>query len=137
MSPFSVYLSELRNRFGLRQTKLAEMLGYEQSYISGLELGTKSPTNEEFLTRLIRAFKMTAQEQDELAKVVKQSQQRFVLPREVHPDAFRLCSELWDKIDRIPLPQLQAIRALLSLDVPMIDLQLPEKVGSKETEAQM
>ncbi len=137
MSPFSVYLSQLRNRFGLRQTKLAEMLGYEQSYISGLELGTKNPSNQEFLTRLIRAFKMTAQEQEELAKVVKQSQQRFVLPREAHPDAFRLCSELWDKIDRIPLPQLQAIRVLLSLDVPMIDLQLPEKVVSRETEAQM
>ena len=137
MSPFSVYLSELRNRFGLRQTKLAEMLGYEQSYISGLELGTKNPSNQEFLSRLIRAFKMTAQEQEELAKVVKQSQQRFVLPREAHPEAFRLCSELWDKIDRIPLPQLQVIRALLSLDVHMIDLQLPEKVGAKEREVQM
>lgn len=137
MSPFSVYLSELRNRFGLRQTKLAEMLGYEQSYISGLELGTKSPSNQEFLARLTRAFKLTDQEQAELARVVKQSQQRFVLPRDVPPEAFRLCSELWDKIDRLPLAQLQAMRALLSLDVPMIDLQLPEKVGAKETEVHM
>lgn len=137
MSPFSVYLSELRNRFGLRQTKLAEMLGYEQSYISGLELGTKNPSNPEFLARLSRAFNLTDQDQEELAKVVKQSQQRFILPREVHPEVFRLCSELWDKIDRIPLPQLQAIRALLNLDVPMNGLQLPERDGSKETEAQM
>lgn len=137
MSPFSVYLLDLRNRFGLRQTKLAEMLGYEQSYISGLELGTKNPSNQEFIARLSSAFKMTTQEQEELAKIVKQSQQRFVLPREVHPEAFRLCSELWDKIDRIPLPQLQAIRAVLNLNVPMNGLQLPERDGSKETEAQM
>ena len=137
MSPFSVYLLDLRNRFGLRQTKLAEMLGYEQSYISGLELGTKNPSNPEFLARLSHALNLTDQEQEELAKVVKQSQQRFVLPREVHPEAFRLCSELWDKIDRIPLPQLQAIRAVLNLNVPMNGLQLPERDGSKETEAQM
>lgn len=137
MSPFSVYLLDLRNRFGLRQTKLAEMLGYEQSYISGLELGTKNPSNQEFIARLSSAFKMTTQEQEELAKVVKQSQQRFVIPREAHPEAFRFCSELWDKIDRIPLPQLQAIRAVLNLDVPMNGLQLPERNDSKETEAQM
>ena len=137
MSPFSVYLLDLRNRFGLRQTKLAEMLGYEQSYISGLELGTKNPSNQEFIARLCSAFKMTAQEQEDLAKVVRQSQQRFVLPREAHPEAFRLCNDLWDKSDRIPLPQLQAIRAVLNLDVPMNGLQLPERDGSKETEAQM
>ena len=137
MSPFSVYLSELRNRFGLRQTKLAEMLGYEQSYISGLELGTKNPSNPEFLARLSRALNLTDQEQEQLAKVVKQSQQRFVLPREVHPEAFRLCSELWDKIDRLPLSQLQAIRALLRLEVSVPDLPLREKVAAKETEVQM
>lgn len=73
MSPFSVYLSELRIRHGLRQTKLAALLGYEQGYISALELGTKGPSNEEFLARLVQVFKLTDQEQAELALAVKQS----------------------------------------------------------------
>jgi len=92
MSPFSVYLAELRIRHGLRQTKLAALLGYEQGYISALELGTKSPSNEEFLSRLVQTFKMTSQEQAELALAVRQSQLRYTLPRDVPPEAFRFCS---------------------------------------------
>jgi transcriptional regulator with XRE-family HTH domain len=137
MSPFSVYLSELRHRFGLRQTKLAEMLGYEQSYISGLESGTKSPTNQEFLSRLVRAFHLSEEEQSELARAVKHSQQRFVLPREAPPEAFRLCCELWEKLERLPLPQLQAMRVVLSLDVPSLDRSQQAVAAAKEQEAQM
>lgn len=136
MSPFSVYLSELRIRHGLRQTKLAALLGYEQGYISALELGTKSPSNVEFLSRLIQTFKMTSHEQAELALAVRQSQLRYTLPRDVPPEAFRFCSKLWEKIDRIPQPQWQAMLAILSLEVPpREDCLVP--MNTKETEAQM
>ncbi|MDE1712018.1 helix-turn-helix transcriptional regulator (plasmid) [Chromobacterium amazonense] len=52
MSPFSKYLHQLRISYGVRQVKLAEWLGYEQSYISALEIGTKEPPTAEFVQRL-------------------------------------------------------------------------------------
>lgn len=136
MSPFSVYLSELRIRHGLRQTKLAALLGYEQGYISALELGTKSPSNEEFLSRLVQTFRMTGQEQAELTLAVKQSQLRYTLPRDVPPEAFRFCSKLWEKIDRLTQPQWQAMLAVLSLEVPPRE-DCRALVNTTETEVQM
>lgn len=136
MSPFSVYLSELRIRHGLRQTKLAELLGYEQGYISALELGTKNPSNEEFLAKLVQTFEMTSQEQAELAIAVKESQVRYTLPRDVPPEAFRFCSQLWEKIDRLPQTQWQVMLGLLNLEVPSKESRLLS-VKTKETEAQM
>lgn len=49
MSPFSHFLHELRLRHQIRQAELAELLGYEQSYISALEIGAKGPPTEEFV----------------------------------------------------------------------------------------
>ena len=43
MSPFSQLLAETRRRHGLRQIDLAELLGYEQTYLSALEVGAKGP----------------------------------------------------------------------------------------------
>lgn len=136
MSPFSVYLSELRIRHGLRQTKLAELLGYEQGYISALELGTKNPSNEEFLAKLVQTFEMTSQEQAELAIAVKESQVRYTLPRDVPPEAFRFCSHNREKIDRLPQTQWQVMLGLLNLEVPSKESRLLS-VKTKETEAQM
>lgn len=42
MSPFSHFLHELRMRYDIRQVELAETMGYEQSYISALEVGIKA-----------------------------------------------------------------------------------------------
>jgi len=136
MSPFAVYLNKLRMRHDLRQTQMAELMGYEQGYISALELGTKNPSNEEFLAKLVQTFEMTSHEQAELAIAVKESQLRYTLPRDVPPEAFRFCSQLWEKIDRLPQTQWQALLALLSLEVPPKEGRLLS-LKTKETEAQM
>lgn len=138
MSPFSIYLVELRNRYGLRQTKFAEMMGYEQSYVSALELGTKGPTNKEFVAQLIKIFKLDTHEQAELMHAIKQSQNRFTLPAGVQVDTFRMCSELWEKIDQLPSSHIQAIRALIKLNVQ--EVERTGRVAShtnKKLEAQM
>lgn len=112
---------DLRNRLGIRQVRFAEMIGYEQSYVSALELGLKGPTNKEFLAKLIQTFTLDEPQQLALMNAVKESQQRFVLPRGVQADTFRMCSELWEKIDQLPPSQIQAIRALIRLNVPESD----------------
>ncbi|HEX5806423.1 MAG TPA: helix-turn-helix transcriptional regulator [Macromonas sp.] len=55
MSPFSLSLHDLRLRNGLRQAELAELMGYEQSYISALEVGLMSDdTVSEKLAKLVK-----------------------------------------------------------------------------------
>ena len=51
MSPFSHFLHELRLQHQIRQSELAELLGYEQSYISALEVGIKGPPTDEFVRK--------------------------------------------------------------------------------------
>lgn len=59
MSPFADFLHELRMRHGIRQTELAQILGYEQGYLSALELDKKGPPTQEFIQKLINRFKLT------------------------------------------------------------------------------
>ena len=56
MSPFSESLHSIRVRHGLRQVELAKLVGYEQSYISALEVGLKGPPTDEFVERLTAAI---------------------------------------------------------------------------------
>ncbi len=53
MSPFSNAFRELRIFCGLRQAEFAEKLGFEQSYISAIEIGTKGPPGIDFVNTLI------------------------------------------------------------------------------------
>lgn len=54
-------LTELRVQKGLSQRKLADLLGYGQTYISQLERGLKSPTVRT-LEAFARAFSMEVSE---------------------------------------------------------------------------
>ncbi|WP_459720287.1 helix-turn-helix domain-containing protein [Paraburkholderia sp. 2C] len=48
MSPFSILLHEFRPRSNLRQSDPAEKFGYEQSYLSSLEVGRKGRPTRRF-----------------------------------------------------------------------------------------
>lgn len=58
MSPFAHLLHNLQMRHNIRQSELAERLGYEQSYISALEIGLKGPPGPDFVDRLIAALEL-------------------------------------------------------------------------------
>ncbi len=60
--PFSELLYQLRCHYDVWQTELAERLGYEQSYISALEIGLKGPPMEEFVQRMEAAVPLTPTE---------------------------------------------------------------------------
>ncbi|UGA40203.1 helix-turn-helix domain-containing protein [Chromobacterium haemolyticum] len=70
MSPFAHMLHELRMRYGIRQGDLAELIGYEQSYVSSLEVGIKGPPQPEFITKLIKALDLPPEDQARLSAAV-------------------------------------------------------------------
>lgn len=119
-SPISIFLRELRLRSGLTQLQLARLLGYEQGYMSAIELGTKSPSSE-FLRRLASAMELSEMDRREMDLALKQSRRRFTLPVDASTQSYLFCNELWDKIERLYPAQLQAMNALLKMDDQMAE----------------
>ena len=113
-SPFSVFFKNLRLRLGLPQSELARKLGYEQSYISAVELGNKGPSQE--LLDKLAALYLTERDHEEMMTAARESNRRFILPTEVPADTYLLCNELWAKIGDLYPAQICAIRELIKLD---------------------
>lgn len=116
MSPFSRYLIELRRRHGLRQGELASLVGYEQSYLSALEIGLKGPPTSEFVERLIEAIPLSADDQVALESALKASQRKFSIPLKADETVFRLANRFWDRLQSLSPAQIRGIEALLSIE---------------------
>lgn len=119
-SPFATFLRALRVRSGMRQHELAKQLGYEQAYVSALELGNKPPS-EEFLGKLSRGLSLNEKDHLEMRLAAEKSRRRFVLPADVPTETYLLCHELWEKIDRLYPAQIRAIRELVRIDELLVD----------------
>lgn len=115
MSPFSTYLYDLRTRHGLRQGELAVRLGYEQSYISALELGTKGPPTDEFVSKLIQVLDLEIDEQEALLKAIQESQRKYLVPNTAPADVFKLVSELWGALETLHPAQVAMMRDMIHL----------------------
>jgi transcriptional regulator with XRE-family HTH domain len=101
MSPFSIHFHALRTRLGIRQADLAGMLGYEQSYLSALEIGAKGPPTEEFVSKLISVLRLNDEESAALIKAAQRSKRKFLLPNDAPTDIFDMCCELWEEISTL------------------------------------
>lgn len=88
MSPFARQLHELRLRHGIRQNELAELIGYDQTYISALEVGLKGPPTPEFVDKVVATLPLTPAEQEELRTAAKASDRKLVLDPDAHPDVY-------------------------------------------------
>lgn len=127
MSPFSEMLHALRMRHGMRQAELADALGYEQSYISALEVGLKGPPTPEFITRLIKAFSLSIAEQQLLHDAVGASHRKLVIDADTPQDIYWLLKDLRDQVDSLSPVQIRMMRDLLSMK-GAIKEELPDPV---------
>ncbi len=115
MSPFANQLKSLRVRRGLRQTELADLVGYEQSYVSALELGLKGPPTDEFVKKLIGVLKLSQEEQQILIDAVAASQRKINIPHEASAEVYWLCHKLRQQLERLHPVQIELIETALSL----------------------
>lgn len=114
MSPFAMTLRELRATKKLRQAEAAELLGYEQTYISALEIGIKGPPPEAFLERAVRAFDLDDTWEKRLREAHDASQRRIVIPADAPEGVYRMVNELRQQIDRLHPAQIELIRVALN-----------------------
>lgn len=115
MSPFSHLLHELRLRHNVRQADLAALLGYEQSYVSALEVGLKGPPTPEFVEKLIKALPLTAPEADELRTAVEASQRKLVIDVDTPQDVYWLLNELRSKLPSLSPKHVRLIKDVLNM----------------------
>lgn len=115
MSPISSILRDLRFSHGLRQFELAEQVGCEQSFISGLELGIKGPPSREFIKSLISALQLDAAWQARLWSALEMSQRKILLPNEAPEEIYWLCNELRLQLDQLHPTQVELMRSVLRL----------------------
>lgn len=115
MSPFSQYLHDLRIRKGLRQAELANVLGYEQSYISALELGLKGPPTEEFIERLIQTLSIPQPDQSNLRAAAQASQRKLIIDPDAPTDIYWLLRDLRKEVSCLSPAQVRMIREIISL----------------------
>lgn len=127
MSPFSHFLHELRLRHQIRQSELAELLGYEQSYISALEVGIKGPPTEEFVQKLITMLTLPPDEQLELREAVAASGRKLSIPADSPSSHYRMLKELRDQFDNLHPLQVRLIQEALAMRGSLVDPQ-PEPV---------
>lgn len=108
-------LRELRMRHNVRQVELAELLGYEQSYISALEVGLKGPPTQEFIKRLKAALPLSPDEQRELQTAVEASERKLVLDADTPQDVYWLLKELREAVQQLSPVHIRLIRDVLRL----------------------
>lgn len=118
MSPFASYLRELRQRRGLKQKEVSELLGYEQSYLSSLEKGLKGLPRRAFIDRLVSRLALNAEEVAELERVVKISNRQVLLPTNAPRDEYELWADLRNLSGCLDASQLELIRSLLRAIAP-------------------
>lgn len=124
MSPFGYQLNLLRLEHGLRQTDLAELLGYEQTYLSALELGTKGPPSTEFVTRLIHALALDKESASLLMRARENSNRHIVIPADAPKAVFEACNELRRQLDYLHPAQVDMILRVLRMP---LELQVKPK----------
>jgi len=115
VSPFSHLLHELRLRHHIRQIELAELMGYEQSYISALEVGLKGPPTQEFIDRLINVLPLSPTEQQEILAAAEASQRKLILDADTPQDVYWLLKEFREAVQQLRPVHVRMIRDVLSL----------------------
>lgn len=115
MSPFAHLLQQLRVERNLRQAELAELVGYDQTYISALEVGLKGPPPFNLVERLQQALGLSDDETRALTDAIGASRRRYVIEpgdTDIHQDVYLLLRDLWAR-----LPELTATQVRILSDV--------------------
>lgn len=118
MSPFSRYLVDLRRRLGVRQGELADLLGYDQSYLSALEIGQKGPPTPEFVDRLAKTLELSEEEQRVLFATADASERKLTISPKADEEIYLLLRDLRDKLPQLSAAQIRVIREMLRFHDP-------------------
>jgi transcriptional regulator with XRE-family HTH domain len=103
-------------RHGFRQIELAESMGYEQTYISALEIGKKGPPTPEFVDRLIQVLELSSIESEQIREAAEASQRKVVITDDVPEDVYWMLKALRDRLPKLCSRQARIIQEILCMN---------------------
>lgn len=115
MNSFASLLHSIRLNRGIRQIELADLIGYEQTYISVLEVGKKGPPTTEFITKLSTSLDLSPEEIEQLLDAADASQRKFVFDADVPQDVYWLMRDLRKCLPELNSAQIDLIRLAIDL----------------------
>lgn len=115
MSPFSRLIRTFREDRKLRQSDAAELLGYESSYLCGLETGSKGTPNAEFVQLLIKRYELNAEEIEVLMDSLKLSNRRITIPLKASCEEYKLVNNLNDQLGKLSVTQINLMQIALNM----------------------
>lgn len=113
MTPFGLKLKNTRQKRGLSQRELAELLGIGARIISSAESGRGRPLTEAMIIRLGERMRLPDAETAELAQAAEVSDQTLRLPASATPIEIELMNRLVKAIKTNSWGQRQALCASL------------------------
>jgi len=116
MTPFGLFLTNMRRSRQLRQKQLAMDLGINASYISALEKGRKEPPSKQVLERLIVALELNDEEQAALWESAEQSKKSFQLPKGMMLAEYQMVNKLRKQLGSLSEGQIILILDVLALN---------------------
>ena len=102
-------------RHGIRQNELAELIGYDQTYISALEVGLKGPPTPEFVDKLVEGLALSRAEEAALRSAAEVSDRKLVLDADSHPEIYLMLAALKRRLRELHPAQARMIRELVDL----------------------
>lgn len=127
-SPISMLLRQLRMQAGFTQQELTRVMGYEQAYLSAIELGLKPPSKE-FVGKLVACLQLSQSDQEAIQTALEQSRRRYLLPADASTATYMFCHDLWGKIETAHPAVIEAMHAVLKLED---DIQMrPRKIVTR------
>ncbi|MGR9578380.1 helix-turn-helix domain-containing protein [Pandoraea sputorum] len=83
MSALGDFIRARRKKLGLTQTALAVRVGVDDTYVSAVETGKRTPDGEQFLELVAAALELNDDLRRDLAAAARKSQRIFRLPAEI------------------------------------------------------
>ena len=115
MTPFGLFLQELRRERRLAQKQLACMLALDPSYLSGLESGRKGAPPLSLILRLKDVLSLSEKEAGALHEAIEQSRRKIEIPLEADPAEYAMAHRLVRKLGNLRPAQVRAIDEILSI----------------------
>ena len=137
MSPFAFYLRDLRVKRKLLQKDAAEILGYEQSYLSALENSGKGTPKKSFIDRLIQKYALNTDEQLKLQLVLDQSKRRILLPLSADIAEYEIFHQLEEQLGSLKPQQIDLIKIALNLNGSNYQLNYMQTSEKESEESKM
>lgn len=115
MNPASKLIRQFRLDRALSQKDAANLLGYEQSFLSAIEGSSKDVPKKHFIDQIIKKYQLNLDEQQLLNEAIIRSNRKLVIPPNSPESVYDLIYRMNEQINRLSDRQIKLIDIALEI----------------------